>query len=100
VNSTIPGIFNPGFAPTADAIWDIILGAMPLINMPATSLNQIVNNTVNAVINGTSNALTNTGSAVNEAIGNGLNYGPVMPVFVLPSPYDLFPVTSQQPAYN
>jgi hypothetical protein len=96
----VPSIFNPGFSPSADDIWNIILGALPLINWPATSLSQIINNTANAVISDTSNALSNAGSAVNEAIGNGPNYGPVMPVFLIPSPYDLFPVTSHEPVYN
>jgi hypothetical protein len=100
---TKPSILSPGFAPNADDIWDIIGGALPLINTPATSLNQIANNTINAGINATRaivNALSNGGSAVNEAIGNALNYGPVMPIFYIPSPYDLFPVTSQEPVYN
>jgi RHS repeat-associated protein/uncharacterized repeat protein (TIGR01451 family) len=103
--NTIPSIFDwtLDLAPNADDIWDIALGALPLINQPATSLNQIVNNTVNTAINATraaANGVTNAGSAVAETIGNGLNYGPVMPVFVIPSPYDLFPVTSQEPVYN
>ena len=92
---------RPDFAPNADDIWDIIGGALPLVNMPATSLNQIVYNTVNMGINATraiSNALSNVGSAVNEAIGNGPYYGPVIPIFYIPSPEDLFPVSG--PVYN
>ena len=91
----------PDFAPGADDIWDIIGGALPLINQPATSLNQITNSAVNAAINATralSNGLSNAGVAVNEAIGNGLNYGPVMPIFYIPSPEDLFPISG--PVYN
>jgi hypothetical protein len=104
-SSVVPSIFSwpPDFAPNADDIWDIIGGALPLINTPATSLNQIANNIVNTgsnAINAVSNTVTNTGAAVNEAIGNGLNYGPVMPIFIIPSPYDLFPITSQGPVYN
>ena len=82
----------PDFAPNADDIWDIFGNALPLMGLPATNLNQIVNNAINNVNRGVqfmSNVVANTGMAVNEAIGNGPFYGPVMPIFYLPA--DPFP---------
>ena len=87
----------PSYEPdVATWFWDTLLGASPILGIPANSLNQIITNVVTtpivipivntaiSTINYAGNVANNVANVVNNVIYTGIG-GPTLPVFYIPS---------------
>jgi len=111
-----PVLVPTDFGPDANALWENLLNGLPLLGFPASSLMDVVTGAISTAATYGTYAVTTVGNAainVSNTIGNVVNnaawaasnamdfgLSPTLPIFYIPSPYDLFPVSSQEPVYN